>query len=173
MTKGSLLSDVDRRVLRELQRDGSITNAALGNAVHVSESAAARHRHGLKRDGYIERYAAIVNIEQLGYGEVAFTEVGLTTQSEDAQAAFEEAVRQVEEVLACYAIAGEFDYLLHIIARDRHHYGAGSPGGVTVPLASAGAAIEGLKRARPAAFCRGRSHHHTMIKSPPANVLSG
>ncbi len=122
MTKRGLLSDVDRRVLRELQRDGSLTNAALGNAVHVSESAAARHRHGLKRDGYIERYAAIVNIDQLGYGEVAFTEVGLTKQSEDAQAAFEEAVRQVEEVLACYAIAGEFDYLLHIIARDGHHY---------------------------------------------------
>lgn len=116
------LSEVDRRVLRELQRDGSQTNAALGEAAHISESAAARHRHGLKRDGYIERYAAIVNIERLGYSELAFTEVGLTTQSEDAQAAFEAAVQQVEEVVACYAIAGELDYLLHVIARDGHHY---------------------------------------------------
>ena len=124
MAKGDdgMLSNVDRRVLLELQRDGSISNAALGDAVHVSESAAARHRRGLKRDGYIERYAAIVNIRRLGYHEVTFAEVGLATQSEEAQAAFLSAVVDVEEVIACYAIAGDVDYLLHVITRDSDHY---------------------------------------------------
>ena len=86
----------------------------------MSESAAARHRHRLEREGYIERYAAVVNIERLGYGEAAFVEVGLASQHEDALVAFEDAVKDVEEVLACHAVAGELDYLLHVVARDTH-----------------------------------------------------
>ena len=114
------LERVDRRILRELQRDGATSNAALGERVAISESAATRHRHRLERKGYIKRYAAVVDIEQLGYRETALVEVGLASQHEDSLAAFERSVEEVPEVLAVYAIAGQLDYLLHIVARDTH-----------------------------------------------------
>ena len=114
------LERADRLILRELQRNGAVSNAALGERVAVSESAAARHRHRLEREGYIKRYAAVVDIEQLGYRETALVEVGLASQHEDSLAAFERSVEEVPEVLAVYAIAGQLDYLLHIVARDTH-----------------------------------------------------
>ncbi len=56
----------------------------------------------------------------MGYGETAFVEVQLASQQEDALMAFEAAVVEIDEVVACHAVAGELDYLLHIVARDAH-----------------------------------------------------
>lgn len=116
------LSRPDRVILHELQRDGLKSNAALGTAANISESAAARHRHRLERSGYIERYAAVVNVKRLGYDQVVFVDIGLASQHESALRAFEAAVKDVEEVVACHTIAGDLDYLLRVVARDFHDY---------------------------------------------------
>ena len=97
-----------------------MSNAALGESAAVSESAAARHRHRLEREGYIERYAAVVDVERLGYGLAAFMEVDLASQQEDALIAFEAAIQEIEEVMACHALDGEVDYFLRVVARDHH-----------------------------------------------------
>ena len=116
------IARADRRILYELQRDGLMSNAALGEEANISESAAARHRHRLEREGYIERYAAVVNVERMGYGQMAFVEIGLESQQEDMLAAFERAVKEVPQVMACHAVAGDLDYLLRVLARDRSDY---------------------------------------------------
>lgn len=117
---GEALERADRLILRELQRDGAISNAALGERVAVSESAAARHRHRLEREGYVKRYAAVVDVERLGFGQAALVEISLAAQNEDALATFERSVEDVPEVLAVYGLAGPLDYLVHIVARDAH-----------------------------------------------------
>ena len=117
---GEALERADRLILLELQRDGAISNAALGERVAVSESAAARHRHRLEREGYVKRYAAVVDVERLGFGQAALVEVGLVSQNEEALATFERRVEDVPEVLAVYGVAGPLDYLVHIVARDAH-----------------------------------------------------
>ena len=114
------LSRPDRLILCELQRDGAISNSMLAEKASLSESAATRHRHRLEEEGYVKRYAAVVDVERLGYGETAFVEVQLASQQEDALMAFEAAVVEIDEVVACHAVAGELDYLLHIVARDAH-----------------------------------------------------
>jgi len=116
--KNAELGRVDRCILRELQIDGSMSNAALGEKAATSESAATRHRHRLERDGYIRRYAAIVDRELLGYALTVFVEIGLKSQEEEASAAFGRAVGEIGEVMECYAVAGELDYLLRVNARD-------------------------------------------------------
>lgn len=117
-----VLSREDRRILCELQRDGLMSNQALGEAANISESTAARHRHQLEHRGLIERYAAVVNVKRMGYRQRAFVDIDLASQREDARRAFEAAVLAVEEVTACYAVAGDRDYLLHVVSRDAEDY---------------------------------------------------
>ena len=117
------LGKADGQILRELQRDGMASNLALGHSANLSESAAARHRHRLEREGYIKRYAAVVDVERLGYGETAFVLLGLASQQEYAQEEFEAAVEKIEEVMECHAVVGErVDYLIRVVARDTHDY---------------------------------------------------
>ena len=120
---GKALRAGDLRILSELQRDGSLSNSVLGGRVGLSESAAARHRHRLEKEGYIQRYAALLDFARLGYAQTAFVEVGLAEQHEEALTLFEAEVAQIEEVTACWAAAGEVvDYLLRVVARDTHDY---------------------------------------------------
>lgn len=119
-SKSVVLSRADSLILAALQSNGLMSNAALGESAAVSESAAARHRHRLEQEGYIKRYAAVVDVEKLGYGLAAFMEVGLASQQEDALVAFEAAIQEVEQVMACHALDGEVDYFLRVVARDHH-----------------------------------------------------
>ena len=108
----------DLRVLEALQRDGHMSDAALGDEVGLSESAANRHRHRLEEAGYIERYAAVVDFKRLGFAEIVFVDVILHTQDHDAMKAFEQALVLIEEVVVCHALAGDVDFLLQVAARD-------------------------------------------------------
>ena len=116
------LDRIDLALLTELQRDGRITNAELAERVHLSASAALRRVQRLERDSVIAGYRAQVDPERLGLGLQAFVRVQLSRHDTGAIDAFSTQINQWDEVVACHALTGDMDYLLHVIVRDLEHF---------------------------------------------------
>lgn len=112
------LDATDRKMLRLLQADGRMTNAALAQAVNLSESACLRRLRALEAAGVISRYAAVISERAAGLPISVFVTVTLSSQSEAALTAFEAAVAAVPEVMECYLMTGGSDYLLRLVVRD-------------------------------------------------------
>jgi DNA-binding Lrp family transcriptional regulator len=112
------LDDFDRAILSALQKDASLTNARLGDLVHLSTSQCSRRRIALEQAGYIERYTAKLSARKLGYTLQAITRVNLAAHSEANAEAFGRFVARFEEILAAYSVSGDADYILHIHVTD-------------------------------------------------------
>lgn len=116
------LDRTDLQLLAALQADGRLTNAELAERVHLSPSACLRRVQRLERDGVVAGYAARVDPERLGLGLQAFVRVQLARHDAAAIAAFTGLVEQWDEVIACHALTGDMDYLLHVAVRDLEHF---------------------------------------------------
>ena len=116
------LSEMDRKILRELQRDCRQTSAAVGEAVGLSASACHRRMRLLEERGAITGYGARLDGDALGYGMTFFVEVTLENQNEETLTAFERAAENRPEVLECYLTTGAADYLLKVAAPDTETY---------------------------------------------------
>jgi Lrp/AsnC family leucine-responsive transcriptional regulator len=112
------MDSFDRAILDVLQREGRVTNVELANRVHLSESACLRRVRGLESSGLIERYTAVVNQQKAGFPGNVFVSITLLHQDQADLQSFEEAVRDVPEVIECYLMTGEFDYLLRVVVSD-------------------------------------------------------
>jgi DNA-binding Lrp family transcriptional regulator len=112
------LDRTDRTILAELQRDGRLTNRELAEKVHLSESACLRRVRSLEEAGVIDRYAALVSQTKVGLPGNVFVSITLNRQEQADLAAFEEAVRRVPEVMECYLMTGQQDYLLRVVVTD-------------------------------------------------------
>lgn len=108
----------DRLILEALQQDGRISNKDLAGRVNLSESACLRRVRGLEEEGMIERYVAMVNQARAGMPGDVLVHIGLHREEQSELAAFEEAVRNIPEVMECYLMTGEFDYLLRVVVAD-------------------------------------------------------
>lgn len=113
---------IDRKLLRELQRDSQRSVQVLGDCVGLSPSACHRRIKALEEAGYIAAYHAELNAARLGFAMQFFIEVGLTSQSEAVLDAFEEAVQDIPEVLECHLMAGQSDYILRVVCRDHEDF---------------------------------------------------
>jgi Lrp/AsnC family transcriptional regulator, leucine-responsive regulatory protein len=109
---------INRRILRELQRDSRIAIAELGERVGLSASACHRRVKLLEEAGIIVGYVARLDRARLGLGMEFFVEVALRMQTDKAFDAFERAVLAMPEILECHLMAGGSDYLLRIAAAD-------------------------------------------------------
>ena len=116
------LDAIDRRILRELQADGRITNLKLAEAVHLSPTAVLERVKRLTRDGVIVGYEARLDPAKLGAGLMVFIEVLLDRTVPDVMASFRAAVQARPEVLECHLVAGGFDYLLKTRVADMAAY---------------------------------------------------
>ncbi|WP_417249703.1 Lrp/AsnC family transcriptional regulator [Celeribacter sp.] len=116
------LDEMDRRILRELQRRGRISNADLAVACHISPSACHRRMQRLENEGIIRDYVALLDPRLVDRRSTVFVEVTLDSQADETLAAFERAVRGVEDVLECHLMAGRADYMLKVVASDTEHY---------------------------------------------------
>lgn len=116
------IDDIDRRIVRELGRDGRQSNLALAERIGLSPSACLRRVAALERSGVIEGYRAVVNLEKTGTGFVAYVTVGLNQHTKMAQEAFERAISRSPEVRECHNITGAVEYLLRIEAADLASY---------------------------------------------------
>jgi len=112
------LDSVDRRILRELQRSGRISNADLADKINLSASACHRRVQRLETDGYIDGYVALVNSRKAECPMTVMVEITLSSQADEVLSAFEKAVGRIPEVLECYLMTGTADYLLKVVAPD-------------------------------------------------------
>ena len=112
------LDNFDRAILKHLQQDGRISNVQLAQAVNLSESACLRRVRSLEEDGLIEGFVALLNQKQAGLSGNVFVHIGLHREEESELAAFELAVQSIPEVMECYLMTGEFDYLLRVVVSD-------------------------------------------------------
>lgn len=116
------LDRIDRRILRDLQADGRMTNVELARRAGISAPPCLRRVRALEEAGYIRGYHADVNSEALGYGVTVFAQVGLSSQAEADLKKFEDLVNSWPMVRECNMLAGETDFLLKIVAEDWDDY---------------------------------------------------
>ena len=112
------LDRFDKLILGQLQKDGRISNVQLAGVVHLSESACLRRVRALEESGMIDRYVALVSQPKVGLPGSVFVHIGLHREEESELAAFEDAVKVIPEVMECYLMTGEFDYLLRVVVSD-------------------------------------------------------
>ena len=108
----------DRSILDALQQDGRISNKELAGRVNLSESACLRRVRALEEAGMIDRHVAMVDQAKAGLPGDVLVHIGLHREEQSELAAFEEAVRNIPEVMECYLMTGEFDYLLRVVVAD-------------------------------------------------------
>jgi Lrp/AsnC family transcriptional regulator, leucine-responsive regulatory protein len=116
------LDPTDRRILRELQRDGTIRNDVLAERIGLSPSPTLRRVKALEQAGYVRSYVALLDPERLGLGVRVLVELRLTVQDRDALDRFEKEVIAIPEVIECVTVLGDWDYLLTVIAKDIESY---------------------------------------------------
>jgi DNA-binding Lrp family transcriptional regulator len=116
------LDEIDRRILTELQRDGRLSNQDLATRIGISPSPCWRRVRGLEAGGVIKGYAALVDPAALGLNVSVFTQVSLERQEEKTLQVFEAAVADWPEIMECYLMTGDADYLLRVVVPDLAAY---------------------------------------------------
>jgi DNA-binding Lrp family transcriptional regulator len=112
----------DSAILNELQSNGRLSNVELARRVNLSESACLRRVKLLEEAGVIDRYATLLNQKAVGLPDSVLVEVSLTREQQEDLDAFENAVRRLPEVMECYLMSGEYDYLLRVVVADTADY---------------------------------------------------
>lgn len=109
---------IDLKILRELQRDSSLSNVELAKRVHLSPSPCLARVKALEASGCIREYVALLTPEHLGLRLNVFISISLKEQSREALQNFERRVCECEEVMECYLMTGDADYLLRVVMAD-------------------------------------------------------
>ena len=113
------LNDTDLAILREVQEDGRISNVELANRIELSPPATHARLKRLQSQGYIRQYVALLDQEKMGFDMTCFVNISLRMHGPNELAGFRNSVNELPEVLDCYHVTGEFDYLLRIVVRNR------------------------------------------------------
>jgi len=116
------LDAIDRRILAALQADGRMSMVDLAEKAGLSPTPCLRRVQRLEREGVIAGYAARIDPAAVGRTLHAFVQVNLDNHAEEAVAVFQQAVMQRPEVVACYAVSGDVDYLLQVMVPDLEAY---------------------------------------------------
>ncbi|WP_137982989.1 Lrp/AsnC family transcriptional regulator [Pseudomonas viridiflava] len=112
------LSPIDVRILTALQQDGRITNQTLADQIGMSASPCWRRVRQLEEHRYIQGYRAVLDRRKIGLGVMVFIRISIDSHSEAEARKFEKEVMQLEDVVACYSIGGDADFLLQVVAPD-------------------------------------------------------
>ena len=116
------LDATDRRILEQLQADGRLSNQELAERVALSPSPCLRRVRALERAGVIRRYAAVLDPMQVGLGLLAYVTVKLEKRGKMPVDQFTRAVESWPEVIACYSMTGDMDYLMRVQVENLEHY---------------------------------------------------
>lgn len=112
------LDSVDLRILAQLQQDGSLTNVELARRVHLSPSPCLARVKAMEAAGVIRQYVALADPKAVGLGLNVFISISLKEQSREALAAFERRIAEHDEVMECYLMTGDSDYLIRVAVAD-------------------------------------------------------
>lgn len=116
------IDKTDRTILHALQLDGRLSNVNLSQQVNLSESACLRRVKLLENAGVVERYSMLVNQAAVGLSGNVFVEISLAQQQQDELDIFEERILKIPEVMECYLMSGDYDYLLRVVVADASDY---------------------------------------------------
>jgi Lrp/AsnC family transcriptional regulator, leucine-responsive regulatory protein len=112
------LDALDLRILAQLQQDGALTNVELARRVHLSPSPCLARVKALEAAGVIAKYVALVDAKRLGLGLNVFINISLKSQAKEALAVFERRIAEHDEVMECYLMTGDSDYLIRVAVAD-------------------------------------------------------
>ena len=117
-----VLDETDIKILAVLQTDGKITNSRLASTVGISASAMLERVKRLETAGVISKFAALVDRRQVGLGVLAFVHVSLAVHQMNSLDGFKARIRELDEVLECYQISGDSDFILKVALRSLDVY---------------------------------------------------
>lgn len=112
------LTATDARILAALQQDGRMTNQTLAEHIGMSASPCWRRVRQLEEHRFIQSYRAVLDRRKIGLGVMVFIRISIDSHSKAEAQKFEEEVMRLEDVVACYSIGGDADFLLQVVARD-------------------------------------------------------
>lgn len=121
-TEFDQLDQIDRAILHQIQADGRLSVVELAERVHLSKSPCLKRLRRLERDGFIVGYRAQLDPKKIDQGYLVFVQVKLESTTSKNLAAFNRAVQDVPEILACHMLSGGYDYLLKVRTRDMGAY---------------------------------------------------
>jgi Lrp/AsnC family leucine-responsive transcriptional regulator len=113
---------IDKKLLELLQKDCKQTNKEMSVKLGLSVTAVYERIKKLEREGVINKYVSLLDKEKLGLGFVVFCQIKLVQHAKEYLTKFEREVKQLDEVLECYHVSGDYDYLLKVIVKDMQHY---------------------------------------------------
>jgi Lrp/AsnC family leucine-responsive transcriptional regulator len=118
------LDAIDRKILKLLQADGRLSNVDLAAKVHLSPPQCMRRVRALEDCGAIRGYRAMVDAEQIGMGVTAYVNLNIHGDSKNRVRDIERLISSFPQIVECYAVSGDFDYLLRVSAPDLRSLGA-------------------------------------------------
>jgi DNA-binding Lrp family transcriptional regulator len=116
------LDDKDLQLLRLLQKNAKLTVKELAKEVNLSASPVFERVKRLEQEGFVKRYAAVLDAEKLNRGFTVFCQIKLKIHDRSVGYDFVKEILEIEEVAECYNISGDFDFLLKVQVRDMKHY---------------------------------------------------
>lgn len=122
MNNNETLDETDRKILRILQRNSDLTVKELAAKLHLSTSPTFERQKRLERDGYIERYMAVLNPRKVGNGIMVLCNIRLKQHSQKLIQEFMDVVQNLEEITECYNTSGDYDFLIKVYAHDMKSY---------------------------------------------------
>ena len=112
------LDEIDRKILKQLQENARISNVDLADKVGLSAAPCLRRVRGLEEDGVIRRYVTLLDPAAVSMGVTVFVQISLDLQVENRLDLFERAILKRPEVLECYLMTGDADYLVRVVVPD-------------------------------------------------------
>lgn len=117
-----MLDEIDIKILQTLQENANLTTKELAAKIHLSTTPTFERQKRLEREGYIERYAAILDAERIGLGITVLCGITLKQHGKRWGEEFIAAIKDIPEVTECWNTSGNYDYLMRIYVRDMKHY---------------------------------------------------
>jgi len=122
MSSASSLDSYDKKILRALQQNAELSMADLGDQVGLSHTPCWRRVKRLEEDGFIQKRVTLLSAKQLDVNVSVHAYITIKSHDEQSLVAFESSVQEVEEIVECYSITGEKDYLLRMVVSSVDHY---------------------------------------------------
>ena len=116
------IDETDKKILRLLQKDAHLTLKDIANEINLSLTPVHDRVKRLEKDGFIEKYATILNKKKTGNNLTVYCQVTLVKQTIDLSGAFNDAIQNFTEVIECNFVSGGFDYMLKVVLPDMESY---------------------------------------------------
>ena len=116
------IDELDKRILKHLQKDSKKTNKEIANDLGLSVTAIYERIKKLERDGIISKYVALLNPESVGKGFMVLCQIKLIQHKKDILTKFEKDITSLPEVIECLHVSGDYDYILKVLVKDMDEY---------------------------------------------------